>query len=73
MKSEPAADLAAMPNCRALLPPLLCYCQEKSITLFLGTWIPLAKPGEGVKQGCKQSVQLGNYVSNYLCLGEKPP
>lgn len=34
MKSEPAADLTAMPNCRALLPPLLCYCQEKSITLF---------------------------------------
>ena len=34
MKSEPAADLAVMPNCRALLPSPLCYCQEKSVTLF---------------------------------------
>lgn len=52
MKSEPTADLAAMPNSRALLPSLLCRCQEKSVTL-LGTWVPMAKPGEGVKQGCK--------------------
>lgn len=34
MKSEPAADLAAMPGCKVLLPPLLCHCQEKSVTLF---------------------------------------
>lgn len=34
MKEELAADLAAMPNGRALLPPMLCHCQEKSVTVF---------------------------------------
>lgn len=62
MKSEPTADLTAVPNCRALLPPLLCHCQKESVTL-LGTQVLMAKPGEGVKQS-EQSVCPGNYVSN---------
>lgn len=65
MESEPVADLAVMSRRH----PSYATARRK----VSPSWVPMAQPGEGVKQGCKQNIQLGNYMSKYMSLAGKPP